>query len=182
MKKCTKPSLVFLMLMTSLMVQAQEPGALDSSSTAVPVKGTIQATGSVALLITIYDRESGGRELYSVTADIPVERNTYFDTINVPDTVFRGRQTVYVEVASPSAPAIALEPRAQFTKPGARGAVTNKASAPVGCSLCYSCGGSFPIFSGAFVTPGVGTQERGRSCSGDVAPRLDFRPHLCCQR
>lgn len=182
MKKCIKLSLAFLLLMTPLMVQAQEPEALDNSSTAVPVKGTIQATGSVDLLITIYDRESGGHELYSVTASIPVERNTYFDTINVPDAVFRGRQTIYIEVASPSAPAVALETRAQFTKPGARGAVTNKARAPVGCSLCYSCGGSFPIFGGAFVTAGVGTQERGRSCSGNVAPRLDFRPYLCCQR
>jgi hypothetical protein len=177
MKWHALPIVLFATLITLPVAQAQEQEASTSSRTAVPVKGTIEATGSVELLITIYDREAGGRELYSVTATLPVEMNTYFDMINVPDAIFRGRQTIYVEVARPSAPAIALEARAQFTKPGG----VNKAFAVLGCSLCYTCGGSYPVFNGAFVTPGVGTQERGKSCSGKVESRLDFRPHLCCQ-
>jgi hypothetical protein len=182
MKWFTLQIMLFAMLMTLPAAQAQKPEALASSSTAVPVKGSIEATGSVELLITIYDRETGGHELYSLTATLPVERNTYFDMIKVPDAVFRGRQTVYVEVARPSAPAIALETRAQFTKPGnGPGGGAEKSFAIRGCSLCYSCGGAYPAFNGAFVTTGVGTQERGRSCSGNVDSRIDFRPHLCCQ-
>jgi hypothetical protein len=161
---------------------AQEPEVTTDASTEIPVKGTIQATGSVELLFTMYAREHGGRALYSVTARVAVEENTYFGDISVPDEVFRGRQTVYIEAAMPSAPAIALEARSQFTKPGGRPAGrANRATTILGCSLCYTCGGSYPIFSGAFVTPGLGTKERGPSCSGNVSSRVDFRPHLCCQ-
>ncbi|HEX7184750.1 MAG TPA: hypothetical protein VF756_23190, partial [Thermoanaerobaculia bacterium] len=133
-------------------------------------------------LFTVYGREEGGRELYSVIATVPVEENMYFGSINVPDELFRGRRTVYIEAARPSEPALGLEARSQFTKPGGRSAGRARESVSIlGCSLCYTCGGSYPIFSGAFVTPGLGTKERGRSCSGDVSSRLDFRPHLCCQ-
>jgi hypothetical protein len=167
-------------VVTMPVAQAQKPEA--SASTSVPIKGTIEATGSTELLITFYDSETGGHELYSLTARVPVENKTYFDMINVPNTIFRGNQTVYIEVARPSAPAIALETRSQFTKPGGeRIGGANKSFAILGCSLCYTCGGSYPIFNGAFATPGLGTAERGKSCSGKVESHLDFRPHLCCQ-
>lgn len=174
--------LLLTMLIAPAVAQAQEPEALAAASTEIPVKGTIQEAGPVELLFTVYSREQGGRELYSVTATVPVEENTYFGSIDVPDELFRGRQTIYIEVARPSEPAIALETRTQFTKPGGRPAKrANESVSILGCSLCYSCGGSYPIFSGAFVTPGLGTKERGRSCSGSVSSRPDFRPHLCCQ-
>ncbi|HSG39522.1 MAG TPA: hypothetical protein VLE27_07765 [Thermoanaerobaculia bacterium] len=179
MKGYTLQILLISMLITLSVAQAQEFEALTGSSvTEVPIKGTIEGNGPVDLVITIFDRETKGRELYSVTKTLPVYGNTYFGMINVPDGAFRGRQTVYVEVARSSAPAIALEPRAQFTKPGGP---NDKAFTLRGCSLCFSCGGSYPLFSGAFVTPGAGTSERGRACSGNVTSRIDFRPHLCCQ-
>lgn len=175
---------VLLLATWSALPMAHAQETEDLARTAVPVKGSIEATGSVELVITLYDREKGGNELYSVTSTVPVEGNTYFGMIDVPDEVFRGKSTVFVEVAKPSTPAIALEARAPFTKPGgkpARG--TQKSLIILGCSLCYSCGGSYPIFSGAFRTPilGPGTAERGKSCSGSVASRPDIRPHLCCQ-
>lgn len=174
--------LLLTMLIASSVAKAQEPEGSAGTSTEIPVKGTIQAAGPVELLFTIYDREEEGRELYSVTATVEVEENMYFGSINVPDELFRGRRTVYIEAARPSEPALGLEARSQFTKPGGRPAGRARESVTIlGCSLCYTCGGSYPIFSGAFVTPGLGTKERGRSCSGDVSSRLDFRPHLCCQ-
>lgn len=176
MKGYASQVLLFALLVALPVAEAQEPEA--NSSSAVPVKGTIEATGSVELLITIYDRPTRGHELYSVTTTIPVEHNMYFDIINVPDVVFHDRQTVYVEVATPSAPEVALEARSQFTKPGGE---VKKSFAILGCSLCYTCGGSYPIFNGAFGTLGVGTHERGRSCSGKVDSRIDFQPNLCCQ-
>lgn len=182
MKRYAFQVLLFTLLIALPVAHAQEPEELVRSSTAIPVKGTIEAADSAELLITIYDRETGGHELYSVTATLPVEGNTYFDMIDVPDAVFRGRQTVYVEVARPAAPAIGLEARAPFTKPGGKLAGgANKSIAILGCSLCYTCGGSYPIYNGAFVTAGLGTKERGKSCSGAVASYIDFRPHLCCQ-
>jgi hypothetical protein len=174
-------SIFVAMQLTLGPVQAQ-PQAEAPASTAVPVKGAIEATGLVKLLITIYDREIGGNELYSLTATLPVEDNTYFGMINVPNTVFQGRQKVYIEVARPSAPAIALEARSQFMKSGGGSTGGSDKSFTIrGCSLCYTCGGSYPIFNGAFVTTGLGTAERGNSCSGNVTSNIDFRPHLCCQ-
>lgn len=175
--KCFAELILFAVLIARPVAHAQQPET--SSGIKIPVKGTIEAIGSVELLITVYDRETGGHELYSLTTTLPVEKNTYFDMINVPDAIFRRRQTVYVEVTRPSAPAIALETRSQFTQPGS--AAANKSFVILGCSLCYTCGGSYPIYNGAFATPGLGTAERGKSCSGNVDSRLDFRPHLCCQ-
>src|SRR5437764_15495087 len=96
------PQVMLLAIFTVLPVaHAQEAEGLASASgIAVPVKGAIAATDSVELLITIYDRPTGGHELYSVTTTLPVENNMYFDMIDVPDTVFRSRQTVYVELAT----------------------------------------------------------------------------------
>jgi hypothetical protein len=171
-----------LLVIFVAMPAAQAQKSAASASTSVPIKGIIEATGSMELLVTIYDSETEGHELYSLITRVPVENQTYFDMVNVPNTIFRGNQTVYIEVARPSAPAIALEPRSQFTKPGGeRIGGADKSFAILGCSLCYTCGGSYPIFNGAFATPGLGTAERGKSCSGKVESRLDFRPHLCCQ-
>jgi hypothetical protein len=171
-------SQILLLAMLGALPVAQAQGPETIASIAIPVKGTIEAIGSVELLITLYDGKTSGHELYTMTATIPVESKMYFAMIHVPDVVFRGRQTVYVEVAKPSAPAIPLEPRAQFTKPGG---ATDKSFTIRGCSLCFSCGGSYPTFSGAFGSTGLGTAERGKSCSGTVDSRFDFRPYLCCQ-
>src|SRR5436305_153750 len=149
MRRYASQILLLAILSVTPLAHAQGPEAPE----AIPVKGSTEAIGSVELLITLYDRETSGRELYSVTTTIPVESKTYFAMIQVPGAVFRGRQTVYVEVARPSAPAIPLEPRAQFTKPGD---ATDKSFAIKGCSLCFSCGGSFPTFSGAFGSTGLG--------------------------
>ena len=106
MKRYVSQVLLFAILVALPVAEAQEQEA--TSSSAVPVKGTLEATGSVELLITIYDRPTRGHELYSVTTTMPVEHNMYFDMINVPDGVFHGRQTVYIEVATASAPEVAL--------------------------------------------------------------------------
>jgi hypothetical protein len=170
--------LAFLVLPVA---QAQEAADLASPSTAVPVKGTIDASGSVALVITFYDRELGGHKLYSMPATLPVEKNTYFGMVDVPDTIFRDRKTVYVGVAKAAATGGDVS-RAHFTRPvGPEGNADGKSFTLLGCSICYSCGGSYPVFSGAWVSAGLGAQERGGSCSGRVSSHIDFHPYLCCQ-
>ena len=50
------------------------------------------------------------------------------------------------------------------------------------CTLCYSCGGNWPMFSGAIPTSfGASPYERGSSCSGALMPRSDTLPYLCCK-
>jgi hypothetical protein len=153
-----------------------------AATTSIPVKGRINATGSVDLLITIYDREVGGTELYSMTKTLAIDRGVYFGMVDVPESVMTGRQKVFVELARPSAPAIAIAARSQFAQRGdAQAASPNKAVSIQGCSLCFTCGGTFTVFQGAFTTTGTAPQERGSSCSGAVISRTDTRPFLCCQ-
>jgi hypothetical protein len=50
------------------------------------------------------------------------------------------------------------------------------------CSLCYTCGGSWPVFSGAIPTRlNAQPWERGSACSGNLAPVADTAPYLCCR-
>jgi thermitase len=56
-------------------------------------------------------------------------------------------------------------------------------SPPTGaCSLCFTCGGEWPNFTGAIPTrEGAAPVERGPGCSGDLAPQNDLAPFLCCR-
>ncbi|NEO00966.1 MAG: hypothetical protein F6K50_37770 [Moorea sp. SIO3I7] len=53
------------------------------------------------------------------------------------------------------------------------------------CSLCFTCGGSWPIYSGTIgkIAPAssLTPKERGGSCSGSLEYRDDDHPYLCCR-
>jgi M6 family metalloprotease-like protein len=50
------------------------------------------------------------------------------------------------------------------------------------CSLCYTCGGNWPAFSGVIpLQAGVQPWERDSACSGNLTPRADSYPYLCCK-
>lgn len=56
------------------------------------------------------------------------------------------------------------------------------AQAASSCSLCLTCGGDWPMFSGAIPTrKGAQPFERGSSCAVDLTPRSDTLPYLCCK-
>lgn len=47
-------------------------------------------------------------------------------------------------------------------------------------SLCFTCGGNYPDFVGAFNVPsGTMPIERGMNCSGGLQKRSDSRPRIC---
>jgi hypothetical protein len=82
---------------------------------------------------------------------------------------------------------------AQFQQPPRtammRGGPPKAARAPgaSACSLCWTCGGAWPEFSGWIpVQPGPAPDqqpsERGEFCAGDLAPNPnDTFPYLCCR-
>jgi subtilisin len=50
------------------------------------------------------------------------------------------------------------------------------------CSLCYTCGGAWPVFSGVIPTrSGASPWERGPECSGPLSANSDAGPYLCCR-
>jgi len=53
----------------------------------------------------------------------------------------------------------------------------------VACNVCFTCGGDWPIFAGAFhaVNTGLQTFERGSACSGTLHSSNDTNPFLCCK-
>ncbi|MFO1075966.1 MAG: hypothetical protein U1E17_25325 [Geminicoccaceae bacterium] len=50
-----------------------------------------------------------------------------------------------------------------------------------GCNICFTCGGDWPVFAGSIRSVGDTPVERGGSCSGAPAARLDSSPFLCCR-
>jgi hypothetical protein len=51
----------------------------------------------------------------------------------------------------------------------------------VGCNVCFTCGGDWPVFAGQIVSVGNFPTERGGGCSGPLIGRSDGSPFLCCR-
>ena len=79
---------------------------------------------------------------------------------------------------------------ARVSNPSIRGFIENTVSGPVpglsACSLCWTCGGNWPIFGGQIGNDNTGglngpATERGPGCSEPLALSSDVAPYLCCQ-
>jgi hypothetical protein len=105
--------------------------------------------------------------------------------------------------APPAAPPPAAPPPAAPTDPGAAhdaaiaaagksaptaqelafatAALTVNQQVAASCSICYTCGGDWPIYAGTLPTARAAT-ERDSSCSGGLTTnRNDTIPFLCCR-
>lgn len=85
---------------------------------------------------------------------------------------------VYARVSNPSIKAFIEEKLA-----GGGGLPPDDVTA---CSLCYTCGGNWPTFSGQLGNDSNGglngpATERGPACSGPLTPSNDVAPFLCCR-
>ena len=87
-------------------------------------------------------------------------------------------------VSTPMTPAVQpMKPEA-IARVGGGAGVQPAVPAPgvTACSLCYTCGGNWPSFSGVIPTrPGAQPYERGPTCSGGLNPAQDENPYLCCR-
>lgn len=74
------------------------------------------------------------------------------------------------------------DPRNDLRKPRIELAPDNGATQLSACSLCYDCGGDWPVFSGAIPTRIMARPwTRAAGCSGELEPRADSMPYLCCR-
>src|SRR5712692_5848229 len=58
-------------------------------------------------------------------------------------------------------------------------AVNNQTA--VACNVCFTCGGDWPVFAGAWSSSAFGATERGSGCFGALAGSGDHDPFLCCR-
>jgi len=52
----------------------------------------------------------------------------------------------------------------------------------VSCNLCFTCGGDWPVFAGAWNSANFPATERGSGCGGGLGTGFnDHDPFLCCR-
>ena len=67
------------------------------------------------------------------------------------------------------------------TTPSASPAAANNQTA-VACNVCFTCGGDWPVFAGAWNSANFAATERGSACSGALGTVMnDHDPFLCCR-
>src|SRR4051812_4319368 len=80
----------------------------------------------------------------------------------------------------PSAVLLEQMARADQAAKAKQSVAAQKGSLSVTCSLCYTCGGTWPIFAGSFET--TTARERTSKCASGPVDLDDTRPFLCCRR
>ena len=125
--------------------------------------------------------QTGGVTTGSITRQLPIQASTEKE-----EREGRLMKRLIVGLVMVLALSTAVTVQAQNSKGKAstqQNLQTNSATrVPSACSLCYTCGGNWPIYSGDLPIVGPAT-ERGPNCSGDLSDKLDDDdPYLCCRR
>jgi hypothetical protein len=146
----------------------------------VPFKGFVPEEGSVKLILRLYDRAAGGTKLFEEAREAEVAHGVYVALVEVPTHIVAKRLAVWMEVARAADPDTPLEARAPFrVKPsGDVGPLAPGCGYSSCVSLCITCGGRYPYFSGSLPVAG-NPIERGTGCSGSLEGKADPRPFLC---
>lgn len=157
---------------------------LTTNRTSTPVGA---ATKKIDLVFSVYDQKDGGTKLLeerqSVTAIADIVMAQVGSTMpgGIPESVVAGRSGLWVEVAKASEPEVAIGDRvlvALKTAPGAIPAVAFSVS--VDDTICFTCGGAWPNFSGSISTASpFSVTERGAGCAGAPVAATDGSPFLC---
>ncbi len=159
---------------------------------ALPVKGILRGVSRpddkagtvVKVIIRLYDQQFGGSLLFQEQQSVAVAHDGIFVAMagaatqnGVPARITDQHATVWADYSLAAAAGINLaNGRQQITH---RRSDFSPSAIAIDPSLCFSCGGAWPIFAGAF-TPGVNNPtERGSGCSDVLTVRTDSRPFLC---
>ena len=147
--------------------------------------------GQADLIFKVFAQQSGGAKLFEERQTVQVKRGVYDIGIGAvtpggfPEQVFNAHATLWIEVSRALAPNSAAESRvAYMSRPDgqASGAVNPQFSfsVPRDVSLCWTCGGTYPVNSGYITLPAGSTvNERGPGCAEPMAPAVDTAPRLC---
>ena len=169
-----------LALVAAPVVHAQTVLLADADqAVSLPVKGRIAARdGRVDLTFKVYDRAQGGRLIHSETQRVDVRRGIYFAMVGGRAAALRSTPQTWVEVSRSGRP---VGERQAF-EVDSGGDVGVETHIPGSAAFCFSCGGRWPIFTGAFTTEQGDPTEFGGGCANPLTVRSDTRPFLCTKR
>jgi hypothetical protein len=180
MKRITASIVAFgVVALVASAAQAQTVMRLATGETVrLPVKGVLRVNGPVSLTFRVYDRATGGRLIYQETQRVNVQRGVYFAMVGQRpgglSAALARTPLLWVEAVRNGR---ALGPRQSFS--GYR--IGTQAITLRFASICFTCGGGWPVFAGSIRSQGDTPTERGGSCSGGLAARSDSSPFLCTQ-
>jgi hypothetical protein len=178
---------------TGLTLQAQTVNLAGVSAPQVltiPHKAQITSVtnGAVDLMLRVYADKTGGAPLFQERQTVQVQNGRYIANIGaatpggIPAGVYNSRGTFWLEADPVGAMNPGATERTPFTlrrdasTPGTDSITLTFA---VDSSICYTCGGAWPVFGG-IVYPGNGhAYERPGACGGALTYSVDGSPFLC---
>jgi hypothetical protein len=183
LKKSLLLVLAMSMMGTVIAAQGQNDAATVPFKTHVAtVSPTLaeKSAGKMQLVFRIYGQAQNGSPLFEETQTVAISGDNLYADIGsataggVPNATLQNRQHIWLEYARASAPELPLEDRFSFTLSGGGPDI----SFSVDPSVCYTCGGGWPVYGGAIYTT-TGANERGSGCSGNITHTSDSSPYIC---
>ena len=200
-KKVTSFAVLALGLWTGMGLHAQNTNVLAGAAIpqvlTIPHKAFISGTavvnpngdrsnGVVDLMLRLYAAQTGGSPLFVEHQAVPVQNGVYLAFIGaataggIPPAIYNAHGTFWIE-AVPASGASTNVVRTPFTlrrdasTPGTDAITLTFA---VDNSVCFTCGGTWPVFSGMITSAGHAT-ERSSACGGSLVYSADSSPYIC---
>jgi|SRR3954447_7925036 hypothetical protein len=187
-----------LILSTPLAGRAQSENTQEPSIS-IPFKARVPASEAVngqELIFRVFDQQTGGTQLFEERQTAHVADGSYLVLIGtqtpggIPANILASHSTLWIEVSGGTTSSTSSTARTAFTLRRSASAQSNSANPSYygdryhNVSLCYTCGGYYPVYSGSIRVPsGYLPNELGEYCGGsyrDGGPYgNDTHPYLC---
>jgi hypothetical protein len=202
-KKATSFTVLAFGLWTGMGLHAQSvnlaTGALTSQVLTIPHKASISGSavvspsgdhsnGVVDLILRLYATQTSSTPLFVERQAVPVQNGSYLAFIGsatpggIPASVYDAYGTFWIEANPASSLSSDTSARTPFTlrrdasTPGTDAITLTFA---VDSSVCYTCGGAWPVFSGMIPSAGGHATERPAGCGGNFTYANDGSPYIC---
>lgn len=147
------------------------------------------STGVADLMLRLFATPTGGTPLFVERQAVQVQNNSYLAFIGsvtpggIPATIYNAHGTFWIEATPAVSLSNASTARTPFTlrrdatTPAGTDSITLSFS--VDNSVCYTCGGAWPVFSGMIPSAGGHATERASGCGGALVYATDASPYIC---
>lgn len=174
----------------TVVASAQQPNLPVKGIAPIQINANEKGSAAVVVALRLYDRAIGGNLLFEEQQRVSVEADGIFVAMvgqgtreGVPLRITNQYPTLWAEYSLAGSVGTnnnVAQTRQAITHTRPDG--VNITAVPDGgqlVSLCFTCGGNWPYFSGSFTNTGTGPTERSSGCTSILAVRTDSRPFLC---